>query len=144
VRLGVGFLLAVIYLGLLMFPQLQADTVSVSDSPAEPVNHDQAELEQLLSGEVLLETVRMDESGGAARVKVISYASAEAIWAVIISCEDTFRYVRGLKTCDVLKDDGGQARVRQAVKQSWVLPRLDFTFTATRKPYTAIDFNLLE
>jgi ribosome-associated toxin RatA of RatAB toxin-antitoxin module len=117
---------------------------TLADDQAVPESDHRADLERLLSGEVLLETVRMDESGGAARVRALAHTSTEAIWAVIVSCEDAYRYVRGLKSCDILRDDGDQAQIHQAVKQSWVMPRLDFTFAAERSPYTSIDFHMLE
>jgi ribosome-associated toxin RatA of RatAB toxin-antitoxin module len=115
-----------------------------ADSSTAPAGMDQLAWKQLLAGEILVESVRTDEAGGAARVKALSYGSSEALWAVIISCEDAFRFVRGMQICNVLEDDGGHALVHQGVKQSWILPRLDFTFAAIRKPFTAIDFQLVE
>jgi hypothetical protein len=103
-----------------------------------------SELQRLWSGEILLENIRTDESGGAARVRALSHGPVEAVWAVIASCEDAYRFVRGMRTCEVLEDSGERALVHQAVKQSWIVPRIDFTFETLRQPYTAMDFHMVE
>ena len=94
----------------------------------------------LLDGKVVLYEARSDESGGAARARMLVHTSAEAIWNVIISCESAFTYVKGLEFCEVLEDKGGRALVRQAVDPSWIVPKMDYVFESVRDPYREIRF----
>ena len=105
---------------------------------------DEQTLQRLERGEIILYETRTDESGGAGRVQALVHAPAADVWAVIISCEQAFLFVDGLKSCEVLEDSGDRARVHQVVKKHWLLPTQDFVFLSLRKPYREIDFELLE
>lgn len=94
----------------------------------------------LLDGEIVLYEARSDESGGAARARMLVHASAEAIWDVIISCESAFIYVKGLEHCEVLEDSGRRGLVRQVVDPSWIVPKMDYVFESLRDPYSEIRF----
>jgi ribosome-associated toxin RatA of RatAB toxin-antitoxin module len=105
---------------------------------------DEQAMQRLELGEILLYETRTDESGGAGRVQALVHAPAADVWAVIISCEQAFLFVDGLKSCEVLEDNGDRVRVHQVVKKHWLLPKQDFVFLSLRKPYREIDFELLE
>lgn len=94
----------------------------------------------LLDGEVVLYEARSDESGGAARARMLIHAPVESIWNVIISCESAFIYVKGMEHCEVLEDDGGRGLVRQVVDPSWIMPKMDYVFESVRDPYREIRF----
>lgn len=94
----------------------------------------------LLDGEIVLYEARSDESGGAARARMLVHSSAESIWDVIISCDLAFIYVKGLEYCEVLEDDGGRGEVRQVVNPSWIVPKMDYVFESLRDPYREIRF----
>ncbi len=105
---------------------------------------DRERLERLGNGEILLLEARTDESGGSARVQAIIHAPAEAVWDVIISCEQTFTFVKGLKKCEIIEDAGDRALIHQVVKTSWLVPTQDFVFESLRDPYHGIRFQLVE
>jgi hypothetical protein len=109
---------------------------------AEPLSGES--MHQLREGQVRVEYTRTDESGGAARVSILMQASAEDLWAILLSCERSFEYVDGLRECEVIEGDVEQALVRQSVKKSWILPRLDYVIEFRRQPFTAIDFRKTE
>lgn len=100
-------------------------------------------LGKLLGGEILLLDARSDEAGGSARVQVLIDASAEAVWDVIVSCEQSFVFVDGLRLCEVLEENRNRALVHQVVKKGWLVPRQDFRFESLRWPYREIHFNLV-
>lgn len=110
----------------------------------DPIRPDEETMARLRQGEVLVENILMDESGGAARVQALFEASPEAIWGVVGSCESNFRFVDGLKECQVLAADERYARTRQVVKKNWFTPRLEYVFEAVREPYSRMVFRLLE
>lgn len=117
--------------------------VTIRPLPASSMPDEQT-LQRLERGEIILYETRTDESGGAGRVQALVHAPAADVWAVIISCEQAFLFVDGLKSCEVLEDSGDRARVHQVVKKHWLLPTQDFVFLSLRKPYREIDFELLE
>jgi ribosome-associated toxin RatA of RatAB toxin-antitoxin module len=103
-----------------------------------------AEMSRLRAGEALVEYTQTEASGGAARVTVLMHAPAEALWEVLLSCERSFEYVDGLRACEVVEGGVERARVRQSVKKSLLLPRLDYVIQFDRRPYVAIDFHKVE
>lgn len=105
---------------------------------------DEATLERLVRGEILLLDARSSEAGGSARVQVLIQASAEAVWNVIVSCGQSFIFVDGLRQCEVLEEDRNRALVQQVVKKGWLVPRQEFSFESLRQPYRDIHFNLVE
>ena len=115
-------------------------TVSGPLVPDETGQPDQATWQLLQSGEVINETIRADESGGAARFQILMKTAVENIWDVIYSCENAFVYIDGLRSCEVLEDDGLTTLTRQVVKTSWLVPAQDFTFRTERQPFSRADF----
>jgi len=99
-----------------------------------------ATLELLETGEVSVETIRSDESGGAGRFAILIKAPVEAIWDVIYSCEKAKIFVNGLKLCDVLEDDGIRTLTHQVVKTSWLVPTQDFIVQTLREPFGRAEF----
>jgi ribosome-associated toxin RatA of RatAB toxin-antitoxin module len=103
---------------------------------------------RLRAGEVV--ALEVDESpgregrGGAARMQVLVQAPARAVWAVIVSCELAYRFIAGLRECEVLEESAGRARVHQVVDQGWLMPRYDFVFESQRRPYEWIGVSLVE
>jgi ribosome-associated toxin RatA of RatAB toxin-antitoxin module len=77
-------------------------------------------------------------------MQMLVRAPAQAVWAVIVSCELAFRFVDGLQRCEVLEDTGDRALVHQVVDRGWLTPRLDFVFESLRQPWTQIGFRLVE
>jgi ribosome-associated toxin RatA of RatAB toxin-antitoxin module len=109
---------------------------------AEPP--EQETLERLGNGEILLLDASTDEAGGSARVQALVQAPVKAVWELIVSCEQTFIFVKGLKKCEILEDKGGKALIHQVVKTSWIVPTQDFIFESLRDPYDGIRFQLVE
>jgi hypothetical protein len=101
-----------------------------------------ADRTRLLAGEVLVDGVRTDAAGGAARARAVMRGPAEAAWAVVVSCEAAFRFVHGLRECEVLEDTGERARVRQAVRPNWFLPTTEFVYRVERRPWSAMSLHL--
>jgi hypothetical protein len=93
---------------------------------------DQQKLSRLETGEVTVETIRADESGGAARFQIYMKATIDDIRSVINSCENAYLFLNGLKVCEVLEQEGNRTLTRQVVKTSWLIPRQDFTFRTLR------------
>ena len=89
---------------------------------------------RLQRGEILLQTIHADKSGGAARVTALFHSNADSVWDVIGYCKYEFIYVRGLKECEMLKGDQFQMTMHHRLRNSWYTPTLDFTFEARREP----------
>ena len=99
---------------------------------------------RLRAGEVVARSIRDDNSAGAARVLALFQTPAKRLWDVLLSCEQAFRYVKGMTACEVLESDGPKSRVQHIVKRPWPLSPLDIVFEASYDPYSTIDFRLLE
>jgi len=108
---------------------------------AKPVEYDLAGLQ---SGEIMLQTIHSDQPGGAARVTALFHSTTDAVWKVIGDCKYEFIYIRGLKTCEVLKPGRTHMLVRHRLRNSWYTPTLDFTFEAIRKPDDFGEAHLVE
>jgi ribosome-associated toxin RatA of RatAB toxin-antitoxin module len=105
---------------------------------------DSAIAARLAAGEVVARESSGDSSGGAARMQILVQAPPRAVWNVIVSCELAFRFVAGLRRCEVRDDTGDRALVRQVVDLGWLLPTFDFVFESLRRPWERIDFRLVE
>ena len=118
--------------------------ISTITSAREVQLPDPVTLERLKAGEVILETTRTDESGGAAKIAVFIQAPVEAIWDVIYSCENAFIFLDGLKLCEVLEQTSEYTITRQVVKKGWLIPKQDYSFRTLREPFKHAEFELVE
>ncbi len=105
---------------------------------------DSEALERLGNGGIVLLDARSDEAGGSARVQALIQAPVKAVWDIIISCEQAFIFVKGLKKCEIVEEMAGRALIHQVVKTSWIVPTQDFVFESLRDPYREIRFQLVE
>jgi len=99
-----------------------------------------ADLARLRTGEVIVEKIRMSETGGAARFTMLVKAPAEAVWDIIYSCEKAWTFIDGLKLCERLEDNGVRTLTHQVVKTSWLVPTQDLVFQTVGEPYTRLEF----
>lgn len=123
---------------------LLAAVLSLFSASAKPAGTDDEVMRRLAQGEIVLLDAESGESGGSARVQALVQASAESVWSVIISCEQSFVFVDGLKQCVVLEDRDDRAVVHQVVKKGWLYPKQDFTFESLREPFVGIRFELID
>lgn len=98
----------------------------------------------LETGAVQVEVVRMDETGGAVRVRVLVDASRETIWGIIGNCQQAFRYLAGMEACEVLVDEPAHALTHHVVDPGWFAPTLDYQFSTARAPFERMDIELVE
>jgi ribosome-associated toxin RatA of RatAB toxin-antitoxin module len=127
-------------IGLLLGGCIASSEAAPSTANAE----DSAILARLAAGEVVARETNGDPQGGSARMQMLVHAPAQAVWAVIVSCELAFRFVEGLQRCEVLEDSGERALVHQVLDRGWLTPRLDFVFESLRRPWEQIDVRLVE
>jgi len=118
--------------------------ISSNTSAREVQLPDPVTLERLKAGEVILETTRTDESGGAAKIVVFIQAPVEAIWDVIYSCENAFIFLEGLKLCEVLEQTSDYTVTRQVVKKGWLIPTQDYSFRTVQEPFKHAEFRLVD
>jgi hypothetical protein len=120
---------------LLLVPLLQAREAPLPDPET---------MRRLGLGEIVTESARIDEKGGAVEAIVMIWAPVEDIWATIYSCESAFIYLKGLRVCEVLEDDGVDTLTHHVLKQGWHVPRQDYNFRTHRAPFTRADISLVE
>jgi len=118
--------------------------IACSAAASTAIAEESAIRARLEAGEVVARETRGDPQGGSARMQMLVQAPAQAVWAVIVSCELAFRFVEGLQRCEVLEDSGERALVHQVLDRGWLTPRLDFVFESLRRPWEQIDFRLVE
>jgi hypothetical protein len=99
---------------------------------------------RLQSGEVVVRSIRDDESGGAARVMALFQTPVERLWEVLLSCELAFSYLRGMTACEILESEPRRNIVNHVVKRPWPLSPMNIVFEALYTPYSKIDFRLVE
>jgi len=131
------FLRARIILLLVYFAGTQASMAG----PADSQDADQA---RLMRGEILVQTVHEEKSGGAAKVSALFYTSMNNIWNVVGYCKHEFVYVRGLEYCEVLDSGSLFVKKRHRVNNSWYTPTIDFIFEASRRSQGHGEFRLVE
>ena len=121
---------------------------SGSDDPIDGTVAGTEAMARLRKGEILVQDARTGEPGGAARVQALMHGNMQELWAYIASCDSVFRYVKGLRECELLNVETGPnsdtTRIRQVVKKSWVIPRIDYVIEVRRQPPDRIDFKLIE
>ena len=108
--------------------------VSTRYSQAASINLGDEELARLTRGEILLQIVKDDKPGAAARVTALFHTNSQAVWDIIGYCKYEFIYMRGLKACEMLDGDQFHMTMRHRIRNSWYTPTLDFTFEANREP----------
>jgi len=101
-------------------------------------------MERLRSGEILLLEADAQKAGGSARVQALIGAPVEQVWDVIVSCDRSFVFVDGLRTCEVIEESGDLVLIHQVVKKGWLYPTQDFLFESRREPHRRIRFELVE
>jgi len=103
-----------------------------------------ADLARLKAGEVIVSNTRLDEAGGAAVAQAIFHVDLPRLWAILGDCEDNYRFVRGLRDCEILHESATEALTRQSLKPYLLLPRFDYVFETRRAPYDWIQIRLRE
>ncbi len=107
-----------------------------------------AAMDRLRDGEILVENVRTEESGGSVRIQAMMHGDVQALWDFLASCDSAFLYVDGLRNCEVLSVEQGDeietAKLQQSVKKSWVIPKIEYVIEVRRQPLTHVDFRLVE
>jgi ribosome-associated toxin RatA of RatAB toxin-antitoxin module len=111
------------------------------------VSSDEA-MSQIRAGEILVENANTSDAGGSVRVQALVKGNMLDLWDFIASCDATFYYVQGLKSCNVLSvirdNDGDTTKVQQSVKKSWIVPKMDYVMEVRRQPMRRVDFQLVE
>lgn len=101
-----------------------------------------AEFSRLQAGEVLVSKTQVDKAGGAAIAQAIFYIDASELWRVLSDCTANYRFVRGLKDCEILSETATSAVTRQVLKPYLLLPRFEYVFETRREPYEWIVIRL--
>lgn len=114
------------------------------DEPAVPAREPVSDMTRLARGEILLQIVHEEKSGGAARVMALFHADADAVWNIIGYCKYAYIYLKGLRLCQVLKPGLYETRMRHVIKNSWYAPTLDYTFDASRSGGRKGEFHLAD
>ena len=126
---------------------LPADS-SAGDDPIDGTVSSAEAMARLRKGEILVEDARIGEPGGAARVQTLMHSDLQELWGFIASCDSVFKYVKGLRECELLNEEYGTnsdtTRLRQVVKKSWVIPAIDYIIEVRRQPPDRIDFKMIE
>lgn len=103
---------------------------------------------RLLKGEIIVENVRLDDSGGSVRVQAYMPGEVQNLWDYIASCVSVFEYVDGLEACELVsvrkEQEADVSIVHQVVDKSWLIPKIDYTIEVRRQPLSKVDFRLVE
>lgn len=117
---------------LLTFP------VQASDMPDEDT------MQRLRAGEVIVRDTHRDESGGAAQVLFLVHSPVEQLWAILLSCDEAFIYVKNMVNCKVLERENNRALVNHVVKRPLVLSPIEVVFESLYTPYSGIEIRFVE
>jgi len=116
-----------------------AGTQAITLASAEP----ESDLARLQRGEILVQTIHAEKSGGAARVTALFHSEVDEVWDVIGYCKNEFIYVRGLELCELVEPGLSVMRKHHRVNNNWYTPTIDFTFEASRVSPTHGEFRLV-
>lgn len=137
----------ILVLALLPVMVLPTDSTG-SDDPIDGSVSSAEAMARLRKGEILVADIHTGEPGGAARAQILMHSGLQELWGFIASCDSVFKYVKGLKECALLVVEQGRnwdtTKLRQVVKKSWIIPRIDYIIEVRRQPPNRIDFKLIE
>ena len=105
---------------------------------------DEAEMERLRQGEVLVQDANTRESGGSARVWLFSRSAPEALWEIISSCKYAYQFAEDLQYCEALSSTSDRIEMHQVVKKLWFLPAYDYRVELLAERHKRLDFRLLD
>ena len=105
---------------------------------------DPERMPQLLSGNILHEYTRMDESGGAIRAEILMRTQVEDVWAILQGCGKAFIFVDGMEQCEILKQTREYALVHQVVDTGFLAPTLNYRYESEKQAYERMEFSLVE
>jgi ribosome-associated toxin RatA of RatAB toxin-antitoxin module len=94
------------------------------------------------AGEVLFDADRDAPRGRVdVRAAVLIDAPPEAVWDVLIACEESPEYVPNIVRCELIETlDSGRAQLfLQTVRSVFLLPRFEQVFRLDYEPHTRID-----
>jgi ribosome-associated toxin RatA of RatAB toxin-antitoxin module len=112
--------------------------------PPQAARPSAVQLELLRRGDILLETTQEDRQGGAAQVRALFRAQPRQAWDTLGDCTQNFRFVQGLKECEVLEETETTALTRQVAKKYWLAPTLEYRFETRREPFHWIQIRLVD
>ncbi len=113
-------------------------------APPPPATPSPADLARLEAGDILVRNTQLDQAGGAAVAQAIFHTDAPGLWRVLGDCDANYRFVRGLRDCEILHEDATSALTRQSLKPYALFPRFDYEFETLRQPYDWILIRLKE
>jgi hypothetical protein len=105
---------------------------------------DPERMPQLLSGNILHEYTRMDESGGAIRAEILMRTQVEDVWAILQGCGKAFIFVDGMEQCEILKQTLEYALIHQVVDTGLLAPTLNYRYESEKQAYERMEFRLVE
>lgn len=102
--------------------------------------------QRLAAGEVVVAagpSADPEHPRGVVRAAIRIAASPDAIWKVLIDCQQAVTYVPGLRGCRRIDGaaDGSWANIEHVVHYSWLLPTVRYVFRAEYQPPHRIDFH---
>ena len=112
--------------------------------PPRPDEPSAVQLELMRRGEVLVDDVHETGRGGSARVRAIFRAEARQVWETLGDCEANFRFVDGLRECEITEESADHAITRQVAKKHWLSPVMSYRFETLRAPYRWIMIRLID
>jgi ribosome-associated toxin RatA of RatAB toxin-antitoxin module len=101
-------------------------------------------MSRLVSGDIVHEYTRMDESGGAIRAEVLMQARVEDVWDILQGCGKAFVFVDGMEQCEVLQRTDRYALIHQVVDTGLLAPTLDYRYESKNRAFTRMEFSLVE
>ena len=105
---------------------------------------DDSQLAALREGQILVQNDLMEETGGAALVQAIFWSPPPETWETLGNCEANFKFVDGLKECEILESTATTALTRQVVKKHFLTPRMEYSFETAREPGEWVAIRLVE
>lgn len=101
-------------------------------------------LERMRAGEIVVEEVRLEETGGTVRVSAFMATPARTAWEIVSGCDEARRYLIGMERCEVLINEPGRALTHHVVDPGLLAPMMDYRFETIREPYHRMEFELTE
>jgi ribosome-associated toxin RatA of RatAB toxin-antitoxin module len=99
---------------------------------------------KLLSGGILHEYARMDESGGAIQAKILIRTKMENVRAILQGCGKAFIFVDGMEQCEIVERTEDHTLIRQVVDTGLLAPTLRYSYESKNRTFPDMDFKLVE
>jgi len=115
---------------------------ATADDDSGPLLTDR-QMETVRRGDIYVETLNTDESGGVVRGAIKINATADDIFNAIIECDKAAEFHKQMKRCTTIEKKADYGLYRHEIKYLWFIPKQVYTFRGDYTGVTKVRFHVV-